>query len=348
MDNEMDFWSITPLGCFNAPDEFSESGIILPYCSFIKLTPEQINDWFERKQGDSGNHTMSTGTLIPTMFEKEKFLRDKYFLCFNAKELHDKHFTFVGYALRLLYKFPAIATRTFSEDYAQGSLAKCYPHQPLHQWEDIPDIDAPANLRTALQEYKRFKRGEITFEQLPEETLELREWRNSQYMRFYWRNSTEDGFLKLEKQIRTLFDDERDNQNFSYLRFAINWYVIAQDSKYPDHKIAFSCLILELLCLKPNGSRGKGNQLARGIDILLPGPEDVKSKAKKLIKKKYYKARSQIMHGFAYDDQTLNIEEWEIELMFDVCRRIILFMLEKCVTEQKGKDRTLRDVGIIK
>jgi hypothetical protein len=50
------------------------------------------------------------------------------------------------------------------------------------------------------------------------------------------------------------------------------------------------------------------------------------------------------MHGFAYDEQELNIKEPEIAQMFDICRRIILLMLEKGIEEGKGKQQILDEM----
>ncbi|HUT53237.1 MAG TPA: hypothetical protein VM658_07590 [bacterium] len=349
MNDEIDFYSITPLGCFNASDEFSISGIKLPYCSFIKLTEEQLNEWFKRKQGDSGENTLSVGTLIPTRYERENIIKNKYFLCFSSKELHDKHLTSVGCALRLLYKFPAFTTRTYREDGASGSLEKCLAHPDLPCLQNIPEWDVPEYLKQAHQNYKKRLEDNITGEACSsEQFMQMIEWKERQYKRFYWQNGNKNDFMRLEERIKTLFLDKINDPAFRYLRFAINWYMIAQDAEYTDQRIAFSCMILELLCLKPDGYRGKVSKLANSIHKLLPGSIQEKRYVKKLMESKYYSERNNIMHGFAYDDKTLKIEECEIELIFDACRRIILFMLGKSIEEQKGKEQILRDIGIIK
>ena len=137
----MDFYSKTLLDCFNAPEEFSESGIKLPYCSFIRPTEEQLNECFAKKQGDSEENT-----TLPLTMQEKRVLRDKFFLCFNTQELHDKHFQFVSRALRFLYKFHAMTAKTFLGDEARGSLGKRIDHHgPLQKPENDPEFDVRWN-----------------------------------------------------------------------------------------------------------------------------------------------------------------------------------------------------------
>jgi len=244
-----DFYSITPLAYFNASDE----EIHLDFCSFVKFTEEQLQARF----GDISRNTFSTGNLDPTRSEMEE-MTNSYFLCFRTREYHEDHFDYTACALRLLYKFPAKTTKTFREDGADGSFI--YMGVPRRPWEklpdpqDIPEEDVPSHLR---KDYRTVKQGQASSGDLiihKSGFTELREWWLNQYGRFYWQEDTKDKFIKLGNQLRKLIVNEEDNSDLRYLRFAIKWYLTAQDQDYFDARIVFSCLILELLCLRDEGS----------------------------------------------------------------------------------------------
>lgn len=332
------FYSITPLASFNASNE----EIQLPYCSINKLTREQLDEYFTNLYGNLDGNNLCVGELYPTKSEMED-IENSYFLCFKTKQLHDDHFHYTAKALRLFQKIPAITTETFREDGASGSLERWFPPECLPELKDIPEFDVPNNLKQIHNEFRTYNEGDDEYNSL---YMKLREWWLKRYRKFHWEEGTEDEFIKLEDRLRKLYFDEKDNPIFRYLRNAINWYMIAQDQRYIDPRIVFSCMILELLCLKHDGARGKGNKLANAIHVLLPGSDQEKRAAKKLMGKKYYGARNKIMHGFAYDDQTLDINEYEIGLMFDVCRKIILLMLEKSIEEKKDKDQIIKIVEL--
>lgn len=320
------YYSITPIANFKS----SRTKEDISFCTFEKMTGDALKKIF-RNDYKAPDFSYRVGAMFPTEQEIE-IMRDCYFLCFSSETFHNRHFASVLWTLRLLDSYPSIAARTYtSEPKADGYFENWERYSKLPALREVPDIIIPEDARVS-DEAKRL-------------------WWQNRYRRLSWDSKIEKEFIELEDKFRKFIEAEDKKQYKSYLWVAFKLLFDAQKQPYRELRVIQSCLVLELLCLRPNSGRGIGGKLGRAVHVLLPGNIGDKRDAEKAIQK-YYKKRSDIVHGIEFDSEfkkdktNITISQFDVEYAFDITRRIILFMLEKSINEGLSKRQILEQAGV--
>lgn len=328
------YFSLTPIESFNSPSSFVDCG----EWSFKRFSLQELVDIFEIEQKDFGHYKDWVGIEFPSNAELSE-IKNHYFLCFNDEQNHEKHFNYVVRTLYFFSSFPAITGKTF---YCRPDYEGFYDYRTFNpakiEMKDIPASHVPEIHRA--EHIQIIEQNLSDMEALNLHYLGIIDWHIEEYGRLRLTENIVNDFNKLEGQFLKLYEENRSETRF--LRFAINLYISAVEKKDIDDKIIWPCIIWELLLLDKNSGRRKGLTIANRAALLLSGEfnQEELVKIKGLIEK-YYSARNDIMHGFAYDEKSIKIKMPDILEAYEITRKLILIFLKKIIENKNGKKEIL-------
>lgn len=329
------YYSITPLAYLNAANDTIE----LDYCAIIKISEEELKDRFQEYEVNDYSYRQCVGVLFPSEWEIRK-IKDQFYICFQSEGLFRKHFQFYSIALRLLDKFPAKTTKTFTKKGSSGKLD--FFDEPLAagKFKNIPEYFIPEQFKKIAEKYR--KNHYVYSNKNHQDFQAYRNWRRQEYGRSYLKNEYIHELNSLEGNLIKLFVDRKKDRNLDFLRIAIWWYCQAQDADYKQLKIIESCLILEHLLLSEAGAgRGKSQKLQKNVASFLCDNYGEKRRIKKIIET-IYNHRNDLVHGTS--KHPIPDENEKAEFL-DMPRLAIKAMLNKTIIENQSKQEILEYLG---